>query len=65
MDEEVKAIQATKDNQLTAVLTIMYFIVESGRRQVAKGESDTIKQAIGMRGSETLLLRLTCSSQLH
>ena len=51
-------MKSTKDQQLTAVLTIMYFVVESGRRQVAKGEPGTIKQAIGMPRSKIPVLQL-------
>jgi len=47
-DEEMTNIKATRDQQLNAVLTTLYFVVESGRKQIAKGAVGTIRQAIGM-----------------
>lgn len=47
-DDEMTKIKASRDRQLNAVLTTLYFVVESGRKQIAKGEDGTIRQAIGM-----------------
>lgn len=47
-DDEVMIMRATRDRQLTAVLTTLYFVVESGRKQITKGADGTIREAIGM-----------------
>ncbi|MCJ1401425.1 Factor arrest protein 11 [Xylographa trunciseda] len=45
-DDEVLSMKSTKDRQLSAILTTLYFVVESGRQQAAKGEDNSIRQAI-------------------
>ncbi|MCJ1247825.1 Factor arrest protein 11 [Trapelia coarctata] len=45
-DDEMASMKATRDRQLNAVLTTLYFVVESGRKQIAKGAAGTIRQAI-------------------
>ncbi len=47
-DDEMTNMETTRDRQLNAVLTTLYFVVESGRKQIAKGADGTIRQAIGM-----------------
>ncbi|MCJ1416250.1 Factor arrest protein 11 [Xylographa parallela] len=45
-EDEFMSMSSIKDRQLSAILTTMYFVVESGRQQAAKGEADSIRQAI-------------------
>ena len=47
------SMSSIKDRQLSAILTTMYFVVESGRQQAAKGEADSIRQAIGIPSGES------------
>ena len=43
----IASMKVIRERQLSAVLTILYFVVESGRQQVVKGDDDSIRQAIG------------------
>lgn len=48
-------MNSCREWQLTAILSSLYFMVEVGRQQAAKGEKDTIRQAFGMRQGGMLL----------
>ena len=52
-DEEVLSTKSIRDRQLSAILTTLYFVVESGRQQAAKGEGDSVRQAIGIPSEES------------
>jgi hypothetical protein len=60
-DDEVATLKDTKTRQLSAVLTSLYFVIEAGRKQVTKGEKDTIRQAVGMYIMQLTRCRLMCS----
>ncbi|MCJ1286519.1 Factor arrest protein 11 [Xylographa opegraphella] len=45
-DEDGFSMSSIRDRQLSAILTTLYFVVESGRQQAAKGEVESIRQAI-------------------
>ncbi|MCJ1381036.1 Factor arrest protein 11 [Xylographa soralifera] len=45
-DTEVVSMKSIRNRQVSAILTTLYFVVESGRQQFVKGESDSIRQAI-------------------
>ena len=47
-EDDMVSLKSAKDRQMNAILTILYFLIESGRHQVAKGQDDTIRRAVGM-----------------
>jgi hypothetical protein len=47
-EEEAASMRAFKDRQLGAITTILYFVVESGRREVERDNNDSIRQHIGI-----------------
>lgn len=72
MDDSA-TMETVRESQLGAALTILYFMVESGRQQVKKDGDNSIRRAFGRRGNAStstiadknptqLILNLGCCS---